>query len=79
MELTAKEILEKHGIIFNEDDGRARYGNNKTKTYAAMKEIAELSFDKGFDRGMYVEGGHEEQKAPLNKTEFLTSLFPESK
>lgn len=74
---TGKEILEKHAktvVIAN-----MKVYIQKDQSLAAMREVAEIAFYKGLERGIYVESGHEEQKPPMNKEEFLNSLFPETK
>jgi hypothetical protein len=73
MELTAKEIIEKHI--------KAKLGGSSQKLrllsdceieLAAMKEACMLAF----------QAGQENMKGPspgINKKEFINSLFPESK
>jgi len=63
MELTAKEILEKH------------FGNEAI--LAAMKEACELAWDTSWKRFRQEEYA-KEVTAPT-KHEFINSLFPESK
>jgi hypothetical protein len=79
MELTAKEILEKHW--------EANKGPTVTdEVLEAMKEACMLAFEAGFERGEHyakceVEGIHPQGRAdiPQRRGEFINSLFPESK
>jgi hypothetical protein len=67
MELTAKEILEKHW--------EANEGPTVTdEILAAMKEAVELAWENGYKRGKAGYSGKNNEKQ-----KFLNSLFPESK
>jgi hypothetical protein len=87
MELTAKEILEKHKLIVAKRYGHSDwvlFANNASEEnllngiseagIAATKEVVELAWENGHKRGTAGFSGKNNEKQ-----EFINSLFPESK
>jgi hypothetical protein len=65
--LTGKSILEKHNV--------KAFGENGANVLAAMKEVAEISFQAGAFSGNAMSQVLAKEKA-LTKDQFLASLFP---
>lgn len=69
-----EKIIDKHGFDLNAFEFENEY--SAKNLLAAMKEIAELSFEAGYDYGTWM--AHELSEAedePVDKEQFINSLF----
>jgi hypothetical protein len=82
MEITAKEILEKHLKAFDPDFESIEADLDEKATVhilAALKELAELSFEAGVDLSREkILFKSQNGTTAYQKEEFLNALFPQS-
>ena len=70
----AEKIIDKHGVDFQAFAFENEY--SAKNLLEAIKKIAELSFDAGFDYGFWE--AHElsiEKEKPMDSEQFINSLF----